>query len=644
MEPPPPPPPPPHGSNPQGGGRSGGLPDGKYDIFVIPPHSAGAGFLYLPSLQTQRNSFLAGVICTASAFFIYYTAVPVVKEWLFSTINSGGTGVFTLVCGVAVLAWALGKTQGEWQGPDPSSRSGPSHGTGGQGQGHAGYGTGSYPHSGPQPPPPPPPHHGTQAPPQPPPQSPPGTSSPPPQSSWQRPPPQANTKANTTNAKSSWEKAREETRKREEERKRAEELRKRREELEKERQRQKEELEKQRLKAREKELRERLERELKEKREREDKDRLAKAAAEEKAAAEKAAAQAAEREREKLDRERLEKERERLEKEKERLRQEQTAQQAARSAAQRPPMPTAATERDDDAYSFRPYDRPKRTHKANSAASMYSESSYAPSVSTAKTTPPPSMRGPYSTKDPEKIVIKGVYSFNNAFSRTPIAQLVSGQGNVTDGLILRITTEGLFVDDDVRGVGQREWDVKAWTMKSAEVWCPNVSPPGNDVKTTPRKRNFSLGLGMNADSRRETPSPSQGEYSAFVIKLMKACGGECKESSRAQARASMHGSRPLSSWSSRSSLDATASDRSTESSDTDCAVKQSCELSGLHVLRASIRDQEGKKYVFILSQSEGWKVAVGLQKLRRGSQVRALGVAGMPMNEGKAILENLGFV
>ncbi|KIW73208.1 hypothetical protein PV04_01342 [Phialophora macrospora] len=543
---PPPPPPPPHGSNPQGGGRSGGLPDGKYDIFVIPPHSAGAGFLYLPSLQTQRNSFLAGVLCTASAFFIYYTAVPVVKEWLSSTINSGGTGVFTLICGVAVLAWALGKTQGEWQQPGSSSRPSPNPGTGGQGQGHAGYGsTGSYSHPGPQPqpqshapppqsapPPPPPPHHGTQAPPQPPhtppPTQPHHTNSPPPQSSWQRPPPQANTKANTTNAKSSWEKAREETRKREEERKRAEELKKRREELEKERQRQKEELEKQRLKSREKELRERLERELKEKREREEKDRLAKEAAAKAAAAEKAAAEAAEREREKL-----EKERERLEKEKEKLKQEQ----AARNATQRPPMPTAATERDDDAYSFRPYDRPKRTHKANSAASMYSESSYAPSVSTAKTTPPPSMRGPYSTKDPDKIVIKGVYSFNNAFTRTPIAQLVSGQGNVTDGLILRITTEGLFIDDDVRSVGQREWDVKAWTMKSAE----------------------------------------------------------------------------------------------------------SCELSGLHVLRASIRDQEGKKYVFILSQSEGWKVAVGLQKLRRGSQVRALGVAGMPMNEGKAILENLGF-
>jgi len=66
-------------------------------------------------------------------------------------------------------------------------------------------------------------------------------------------------------------------------------------------------------------------------------------------------------------------------------------------------------------------------------------------------------------------------------------------------------------------------------------------------------------------------------------------------------------------------------------------------MAGMHILRASIRDQEGKKYVFVLSQSEGWKVAVGLQRLRRGTQVRALGVAGLPQNEAKAILENLGW-
>jgi hypothetical protein len=594
----PPPPPPPHGAHTQGGPRSGGLPDGKYDIFVVPPHSSGAGFLYLPSLQTQRNSFLAGVFCTAAAFFIYYTAVPVVKEWLFSTVNSGGTGVFSLVCGVAVAAWAFGKTQSEWEKPSSSGNS--SNGGSGHGSsGHSYSNTGSYSHTGPPPQPsPPPPPHGHQAPPP----------NPGPQSSWQRSPPQANTSANTNNAKSSWEKAREETRKREEERKRAEELKKRREELEKERQRQKDELEKERLKSREKELRERLEREQKEKRDREERERAEKEAAAKKAA-EKAEAEAAAAAAAAATRERLEKEKQ--------------------DRAKRPPMPSAATERDDDAYSFRPYDRPKRTHKANSAASMYSESSYAPSVSTAKTTPPPSMRGPYATKDPDKIVIKGVFSFNNAFMRTPISQLVSGQGNVTDGLILRITTEGLFIDDDVRGVPQREWDVKAWTMKLAEVWCPNIPSPGHKVKSSPPKRKVSLGFGSSAVSRRETSSPSQSDSSAFVLKLCKACG-ECKAASQNK---------------SRSSTTSNAATRSfpSQSSDTDSTFTQSCELSGLHVLRASIRDQEGKKYVFILSQSEGWKVAVGLQKLRRGSQVRALGVAGMPTNEAKAILDNLGY-
>lgn len=70
---------------------------------------------------------------------------------------------------------------------------------------------------------------------------------------------------------------------------------------------------------------------------------------------------------------------------------------------------------------------------------------------------------------------------------------------------------------------------------------------------------------------------------------------------------------------------------------------QSIELQGHLILRASIRDQEGKKYVFILAQTEGWKVAVGLQRLRKGSQVRAMGVAGLPMNEARIMLESLGW-
>lgn len=73
-------------------------------------------------------------------------------------------------------------------------------------------------------------------------------------------------------------------------------------------------------------------------------------------------------------------------------------------------------------------------------------------------------------------------------------------------------------------------------------------------------------------------------------------------------------------------------------------IMQSGEYQGMHVLRASIRDAEGKRFVVVLQEEEGWKVAIGLQRLRRGSQVRALGVSGLPLIETKAILESMGWL
>lgn len=118
----------------------------------------------------------------------------------------------------------------------------------------------------------------------------------------------------------------------------------------------------------------------------------------------------------------------------------------------------------EDATTFQARSTGTRSH----VSSQYSESSYAPSQSTSRTTPPASQRGPYSTTDPNKIVIKAVYLFNDLFPK-PVAQLVASVGKVTDGLILRIQSEGLFIDDDVRSIPQREWDVKAWTLKLVEV-------------------------------------------------------------------------------------------------------------------------------------------------------------------------------
>lgn len=708
---PPPPPPPPHGANP--GTKGSGLPPGNYDIFIIPPHSSGSGFLYLPSLQTHRNSFLAGVGCTLLAVAIWSIVFPVLREWFATIVASGGMAVVVLLIGVGVAGWAWGKTQTETGRPSTGGADGTSMPNNNrQGRAHAnGFPPGgsmpqdssqpppqSPPQSPPQPPPrttpraahqqppqpppspptthQPPPQPFPQAAPQPPPQAdpepppqtsppsqpppppqaapppqrspnPPQPSAPPPQTesranaqpntrphsksnpqhrtqnppepspgpeprappkpTWQRAPPgpearappkpswqQATTaapidgsgKADSGRAKSSWEKAREETRKKEEERKRLEEIRKRAEELRKKR----EDEEKERTKQRERDARER---EIREARERREKERELR--------------------------------------EKARATQPSASPNAKKSGDPQPPSPstrkpenprpasplrkhqppTAKTVTEADTHSFRPYDKPKKTaHTATTASSsIYSESSYAPSFSTSRTTPPPFKRGAYRSEDPNKIVIKAVYTFTNAFTKHPVAQLVSGVGSVTDGLILRITTEGLFIDDDVRGVPQREWDIKAWTLKLVEVWCPHLHVSGANFVSAPTARSSGI-FGRKGGSNKVI---SAEESEVFLSRFLAVC-------------------KPA----------GIVATQTADSSNTGKSL-QTGESQRLHVLRASIRDQEGKRYVFVLQQEEGWKVAVGLQRLRRGTQVRALGLSGMAPSETKGILENMGW-
>ncbi|KAH8692797.1 hypothetical protein BGW36DRAFT_301671 [Talaromyces proteolyticus] len=550
----PPPPPPPHGANPNTTEgtpkyrRSTDLPDGPYDIFVVPPHSAGAGFIYLPSLQCHRNSFIAGSLSTLFVVAVWITIQPTVKTWMVTTTATGGMGVVIIILAVGFGGWYFGTMQGDG-GPNGSTggrprRPGSGFGSGYQYNAHQNQ-NGTFPGGGPAP--------GSQY-------SAGGhfnTGGPSPQS-----PPhnQHNAHTNTgpkedsNKANAEWERAREETKRKEEIRRKMEEYKRKREEEEAKKKLQKE--------------REALEKELRERREQLEKEAAAAKAAAEKEVRERAEREAAERE-EKAKKEAAEKEAAAKEAAKKEAaarfaaakdaaaKRFAAAKEAAATKAkgaqgpasapsaapprtpspQKPPKPTAKTATDDDAYSFRPYDRPRRPY-GTSAPSVYSESSYAPSHSTARTTPPPSQRGPYTTKDPDKVIIRGVYAFNNAFMKTPLAQLISGQVPVTDGLVLRITTEGWFIDDDVRGVAQREWDVKAWTIKLIE----------------------------------------------------------------------------------------------------------SVEIQSLHVVRASLRDQEGKKYVFVLDKTEAWKVTHGLQRLKRGSQVRSLNTVSLPVSEGRSLLGNLGYI
>jgi hypothetical protein len=653
-----PPPPPPHGEQSKGSG----LPPGKYDIFIIPPHSSGSGFLYLPSLKPNVNSFAAGFASALILVVIGSALAPAVQAWWNSVKGSGGMGMLMLIVAIGVGAWALGRIQSDG-GPGPGGGGGggdQNYSGGPQPNGHAnghagpqsnGYANGSASGAGPQP-------------------STPGAGSAGgPKPSWQRanPPPPGATGAssNTPNsgARGAWEKAREETKRKEEERKKQEAEKKRKEDLEK------------RLKeAREKEARER---EAREKKQKEDEAKRKEDEAREKKRKEDDAREKKRKEDEAREKKRKEDEaKKKLDADSQprgstyaysavgektnpwprgRPPSPATPRSTPPSPTKRPPAPTAKTylDTEDDGYSYRPYDKPKPTHK-KSPSSIYSESSYAASHTTSQTTPPPSHRGPYSTKDPDKIVIKAVYAFNNAFLKTPTSQLVSGVGSVTDGLILRITTEGLFIDDDVRGVPQREWDVKAWTMKLVEVWCPSFRQGSAGQSASARVA--SNGSPLKGGTRRlwgldKDKPASPEETDALLTDMLQICKNDCRlraassASSSYSASTSSTRSSVVSDSAYGSSVGSSSPSRDNVRTDKRGVSFQTGELktARLHVLRASIRDQEGKKYVFVITEEESWKVAVGLQRLRKGTQVRALGVSGMSAGDARSTLENLGW-
>lgn len=416
---------------------------------------------------------------------------------------------------------------------------------------------------------------------------------PPPGSEMPKPdPPKSSWGGSQKGASEGWEKAREETRRREAERKKQEEQRKKAEEERK----QQEEAAKKAKAAAEKEKWEKMRQREKEAREREARERIARERlakekeAQEKAAKEKETQEAAikaklEREiREKLEAEELSKKEaadraakeasatadkaakdreERLKAARERVEKlakersvfgvgERTnpydgASPSVRSAAYRNSTnnyerPTAksymGTDDDGVTHSFRPYDEPRRPGARTANSFVYSEgrSSYAPSATTARTTPPPSQRGTYTTADPDKVVIKAVYLFNDLFPK-PVAQLISGVGNVTDGLILRITTEGLFIDDDVRGVPQREWDVKAWTMKLVEVSARTYLSL-DDVSLIDRC--------SGGNSQRQPRSTSQHPRSrGKEVRLRHRRGGELESRQRCTTFEARHSSQIL---------------------------------------------------------------------------------------------------
>ncbi|KAK1676780.1 hypothetical protein BDP55DRAFT_549821 [Colletotrichum godetiae] len=673
-----PPPPPPHGEAPKTTAGSpppgSGLGPGNYDIFVIPQRDKGGGFIYLPSLAPQGPSFAAGFACALVMVVMFQSMAPAFKAWWFTYQGMGNMGMALLVIAVGVGAWAWGKSQN--QGAPPNN------GSTGYRPGPGGYGSGanfnnSYANAGPPPPPPPhgnqyngpppnspPPNHGAgnggprsqwqERPQPPPPQEPETEPEPEPEPRKPDPPPPSPPKPKQPDPPktNTWEKAREETKKREQERKAKEDEERRKAEMARKLKefREREARERARREKEDRERREKLEQEIREK---EDlKQKLEKEPKREREEAEKA----------KKDREDAEKAKKLAEEEAARKAKEEAARKAKEAeeaekarkgssyayssgektsmwpngrppappstAASTPPRPPPQPPRpsartvDEDQYSYRPYDKPR--HRP--ASSVGSESSWAPSATTTRTTPPPSMRGPYTTKDPDKIVIRAVYLFMNQFAKTPASQLVSGFGTVTDGLILRITTEGLFIDDDVRGVPQREWDVKAWTLKLVEVWCPPHCLNSNAASAPAmNSQNHPSGLFQKMANQRArtadrgaTKMLTGDEADAYLTEMLRACKSCCRLG---------------------------LCDTKFKDTNMGSASGQTGEwkTKSLHVLRATVRDQEGKRYMFVLDEEEAWKVAVGVQRLRKGTQVRSLGVSGMSASDARNTLETLGW-
>lgn len=215
----------------------------------------------------------------------------------------------------------------------------------------------------------------------------------------------------------------------------------------------------------------------------------------------------------------------------------------------------------------------------------------------------------------------------NQYAKTPASQLVSGVGSVTDGLILRVTTAGLFIDDDVRGVPQREWDVKAWTLKLVEVWCPphclsasaaTAAPsPLAGAKSAPHLL-YKMATARRHADRDSCKVLNGDEADAFLADMLHACKDCCRLGLCERRFGNTNIQSPnghTGAW----------------------------KAKGLHILRATVRDQEGKRYLFVMNETESWKLAVGLQRLRGGTQVRQLGVAGMAPSEARGTLEMLGW-
>ncbi|KAF8458307.1 hypothetical protein BGX38DRAFT_1256543 [Terfezia claveryi] len=196
------------------------------------------------------------------------------------------------------------------------------------------------------------------------------------------------------------------------------------------------------------------------------------------------------------------------------------------------------------------------------------------------TTITPSGRKIYISLHPDKASLRAVAAFHKAVA---IAKLRPNYAGLSEGLILRISHDGLFIDDDVRGVHQKEWDIKVPMLKSIEIYCPNFtstpSPPLDRKKSRLRRTNSRDSILTSASNNEEDLSE------VFLDELICSCLSMCQ----------CVGPQPK-----QQNLTAPAQKKPLIT----------------HVLRAELRN--GRKFVYLIEGDEGWKLGVGMQRIRKG--------------------------
>ena len=62
----------------------------------------------------------------------------------------------------------------------------------------------------------------------------------------------------------------------------------------------------------------------------------------------------------------------------------------------------------------------------------------------------------------------------------------------------------------------------------------------------------------------------------------------------------------------------------------------------MHIIRASVRDAENTKFVYLVPDSEEWKVPLALKRLKSGSQAKSLPLSSLSTSEANKIINLIG--